>query len=208
MADTYDKSIIELTLVMITGMIFIIMSHFNINRISFILPTCLFWIKYLYEYSSYIINIRTDNIIEASQIPILVFVTSIIGMGCLVKYFKLKYKMNSNLIILCIVYPFWGIMQQILVQNILTQNVYNICEYYGLVDNTLWLVTVAITSVLFGLLHIGDKLLCLGTFGLALIWTPHYLTYYNVLPLGIFHGWIGAFFYFLILNKDPLKTLV
>lgn len=58
-----------------------------------------------------------------------------------------------------------------------------------------------VTALLFGIVHAADRsqYLTLGTFFLALIWTPHYCKYGNVVPLGLYHGWIG---------KPPTASMV
>jgi uncharacterized protein len=37
---------------------------------------------------------------------------------------------------------------------------------------------------------------------MALIYTMLYIKFRNLWVLGIFHGWLGCFFYFFVLHRD------
>lgn len=58
------------------------------------------------------------------------------------------------------------------------------------------------TALLFGLIHYPFTLLMIGTFFLALFYTYTFLRFRNLYVLGFFHGWLGAFFYYLVLGRD------
>ena len=43
----------------------------------------------------------------------------------------------------------------------------------------------------------------IGTFILALLYTTVYLRERNLFALGLFHGWLGALFYYTVVGRDP-----
>lgn len=83
-----------------------------------------------------------------------------------------------------------------------------------------------ITAPLFGSIHLPDMWLFGATFALGLVLTPMYLRWRNIWPIGIIvcvfvgrnespiysigflHGWLGAFFYYLVLQRVCLCILI
>ncbi|HYT94715.1 MAG TPA: CPBP family glutamic-type intramembrane protease [Gemmataceae bacterium] len=63
-------------------------------------------------------------------------------------------------------------------------------------------VVVILGAILFGLVHVYDARLIVGTTLLELLLTPLFLKYRNVWPLGVLHGWLGGLFYLWVLNRD------
>jgi len=64
-----------------------------------------------------------------------------------------------------------------------------------------WLI-VLITASIFAVVHYPHNLLIAGTFVLALVYATLSLKNRNLIVLGTFHGWLGAFFYCTILGRD------
>lgn len=52
-------------------------------------------------------------------------------------------------------------------------------------------------------MHLPSWKLAAGTFGLGLAYTPLYLHHRNLWPLGLYHGWLGVFYYFWVLERNP-----
>lgn len=63
-------------------------------------------------------------------------------------------------------------------------------------------------AILFGLIHMLDIKLTIATFILGLIYVPLYLRYKNILPLGLYHGWLGTFFYLWALGEAPWLEMI
>jgi hypothetical protein len=99
---------------------------------------------------------------------------------------------------LLLLYPIWGLIQQFLIQALV---VGNLSRSSGALASG-WVVT-AISAVLFGMVHLPEMRLTIATLLLGLAFTPIYLKWRNLWPLGIYHGWLGVFFYFWILRRDP-----
>jgi len=70
------------------------------------------------------------------------------------------------------------------------------------------MLTVLLTAGGFSVLHaFGGWVFTGGTFVLGLIYTPLYLQFHQLYPLGLLHGWLGVFFYFWVLRKDPWSEM-
>ena len=54
----------------------------------------------------------------------------------------------------------------------------------------------------FGLIHLPDLALVAATCMLELALIPLYQRHRNLWPLGVVHGWLGAFFYLWVLDRD------
>ncbi|MGI9544705.1 MAG: CPBP family glutamic-type intramembrane protease, partial [Cyclobacteriaceae bacterium] len=64
-------------------------------------------------------------------------------------------------------------------------------------------IIVVVTSITFSVVHLPSLLLVLATLLLAIVYTLHYLRTRNLWTLGLFHGWLGGLFYFIVLGRDP-----
>jgi hypothetical protein len=99
-------------------------------------------------------------------------------------------------------YPAWGLVQQFLLQSMIVRNL----RYSRLRPN--YALTLLVGAALFSLAHVPNVPLMLGTFALGLVFIPLYLRHWNLWPLGIWHGWLGAFFYLWVLGRDPWNEIM
>ena len=107
----------------------------------------------------------------------------------------------SSLMLMMLLYPVWGLVQQFLVQALLVTNL----AKGPLKNHTGWLVVAG--GFLFSLVHAGNPWLMLATaaVGAAFVWL--YLRFGNLWPLGLFHGWLASLFYLWFLGRDPLTEI-
>ena len=103
-----------------------------------------------------------------------------------------------HMLVLLLLYPIWGVIQQFLVQALVAGNLSKASGF----SSSPWFVTV-VCAVLFAVVHLPDLTLAIGTFFLGLAFTPIYLKWRNLWPLGLYHGWLGVFVYFWVLHRDP-----
>ena len=103
-----------------------------------------------------------------------------------------------HIIPILIIYPIWGIIQQYLVVGLVAGNLNDQQKL-----NIPKIGIIIITSILFSIVHYPSTMLIIGTFLLAIIYTIEYLKERNLWVLGIYHGWLGCFYYYLVLNRDP-----
>jgi membrane protease YdiL (CAAX protease family) len=105
---------------------------------------------------------------------------------------------NPHLLPILLLYPLWGITQQFLVQALVARNLERRLPFY-------WLV--ALVASLFAVVHAPDLVLMGATFLLGLAFTPMYLRRRNLIPLGLYHGILGALVYFWVLGRDPWREM-
>jgi membrane protease YdiL (CAAX protease family) len=99
---------------------------------------------------------------------------------------------------LLILYPVWGLFQQLLVQGIVVRPL-----ALGVTPVVSPATAIALSAALFGAVHLPDTTLAAATAVMGLVFTPFYLRWNNLWPLGLFHGWLGVTFYFWCLGRDP-----
>ena len=111
--------------------------------------------------------------------------------------------LDRDMIPLLLLYPGWGLVQQFLVQGLVAANLADTPGWTG----SPYFVT-PVTAVVFGSVHFPSVRLAAGTFGLGLAFTPIYLKHRNLWPLGLYHGWLGVFYYFWVLERNPWQSVV
>ncbi len=104
---------------------------------------------------------------------------------------------QGHVLLLLLLYPLWGILQQFLVQALGVANLMTLFPRQG------WVVAMPVGIVLFSSIHFPNGLLMIATGLMAGFFIPCYLRGRNLWPLGLYHGWLGTFFYLWVLGKDP-----
>ena len=110
---------------------------------------------------------------------------------------------EREMIPLLVLYPAWGLLQQFLVQAMVSDNLTNASGWIG----SPYAVT-PISATLFGAVHVPSWKLAAATFVMGLVFTPLYLRHENLWPLGLYHGWLGVLFYQWVLERNPLKRML
>ncbi|MEQ1568000.1 MAG: CPBP family intramembrane glutamic endopeptidase [Myxococcota bacterium] len=95
-------------------------------------------------------------------------------------------------------YPLWGLVQQLLVQGVVTGNLARLP-----IPGAPYVAALG-SAVVFGVVHAAEPVLVVATFGMGLVFAPIWLRWRNLWPLGLAHGWLGAIVYFAVLHQDPL----
>lgn len=111
-------------------------------------------------------------------------------------------RFDPDMVPLLALYPAWGLVQQFLVQGLVAGN---LAGHPGWVSSSYFVTPV--TAAVFSSVHLPDWELTAGTFGLGLAYTPLYLRHRNLWPLGLYHGWLGVFYYFWVLERNPWDSL-
>jgi len=99
-----------------------------------------------------------------------------------------------QMLILALLYPLWGLVQQLLVQAMVVRNLLPVLSLP---------VVVVVAAILFGLVHLPHVELALATALLGGLFTVVFARWRNVWALGVCHGVLGVFFYFWVLGRDP-----
>lgn len=167
----------------------------------FIVGTCLFWGTFVAMRARQDRSIfrrwgfRSDNLPQASAAAVAVFVVGVAGLAVAGRWLHGSLSFPAHALLLFLVYPVWGWVQQMLVLGIVAGNL----ERLGLRHRGALILVVA---ALFGLLHAGNLRLAAATFLLELVLVPLYFRWRNLWPLGVLHGWLGGLFYLWVENRD------
>lgn len=129
------------------------------------------------------------------------------GMLSVVSFFAVGYYQDTinctwHIIPLLITYPIWGTIQQFLTIGLIAGNLNDLKS----VRIHKFLIIV-ISSILFSIVHFPSVWLMTGTFFLALFYGIVYLKSKNVFAMGLIHGWLGALFYYTVVNRDPFQEI-
>jgi len=195
--------IIEIIAVAITAIgKFIFVDYLN-WRLPFVVVTILAWLIYvIYRYKKDKLvlkdwGFRTDNFKSLIRLILPFAVISILSFF-VIGYFQGTLNMTWHILPLLITYPIWGIVQQFLVIALVAGNLSHIKSIKLSKP-----VIILITAILFSVVHYPSMWLMLGTFILALFYGYVYLKVKNIYALGLLHGWLGALFYYTVVNQDP-----
>lgn len=175
-------------------------------RLPFILCTVVAWSAYVYwrwKSNPTILRywgFRTDNLgtVLRQLVPLgLLAVATFLTIG----YFRDTLNITWHIIPILLTYPIWGTIQQFLCVGLVAGNMQDMSRPSN--RN----VIVLITAIFFSLLHYPNVWLMAGTFVLALVYSAFYLRERNLYALGLFHGWLGALFYYGVVGRDPFMEV-
>jgi membrane protease YdiL (CAAX protease family) len=199
--------LVEMAAVLLTGVgKFIFMDGLG-AKLPFIVGAVLGWGAYVYfrhrrqpgilAYWGF----RTDNF-RRSFLQLLPLATAAVFLFAAVGYATGKWVLSWHLLPVLLLYPVWGVIQQFLVVGLVAGNLQ---DYAG--RRLPPVVITGVTAVLFSAVHWPARLLVAGTFVLAVVYVVMYLRQRNLWTLGLYHGWLGGFFYFLVLGRDPWREV-
>ena len=205
MWQSFPKVIIrwfELAAVTATGVLFLIFQSLGAKGL-FIALASVSWIGYVIwrvrRDSSLWVKwgFHTENLLSAFVWPTVIFV---LGVSLMAWYGHVNGRVlwPIHIVVLLLLYPVWGILQQFLVQALGVANIMALFPRQG------WMLALPVGVFLFSLVHYPDGwLLMLATGVMACFFIPCYLRDGNLWPLGLYHGWLGTFFYLWVLGRDP-----
>jgi membrane protease YdiL (CAAX protease family) len=198
-----QRRILEITGVVLTGLGKLVFMDILQWRLPFILIVICAWTAYVVNRNKNISGLlpfwgfRSDNF-KTVALRILPFgIVSVVAF-VIVGYFNNTINITWHILPILILYPIWGIIQQFLVVALVAGNLRDL-ENSRLSHFTI----IIVTALLFGLMHYPYYWLMLGTFMLALLYGYIYLKERNIFVMGLFHGWLGALFFYTVVNRDP-----
>lgn len=203
-----NRRAFEIGMVCFTGLGKLLFMDLLNLKLPFILFVILFWLSYfLYRtrkqkelYTYWGLSFSTAKpLMKIIAILGLVVATGIVTYGLFIK----PIHWNIHILFVLLVYPIWGLIQQFLMMSLFAGN---LKDWPNSKLNLIWITIF--TSILFSIVHYPSPQLMVATFLMALVYTPLFLKYRNILPLGLFHGVIGGLFYFVILNRDAWVEFV
>jgi membrane protease YdiL (CAAX protease family) len=133
---------------------------------------------------------------------VLPFAVSAIVLCFFIGYYRGTLNITWHIFPILLLYPLWGCIQQFLVIALVAGNLQDLKNYP--VNHATAITTAAL---LFGLMHYPFYWLMLGTTVLALLYGFIYLRSRNIYVMGIFHGWLGALFFYTVVGRDPFAEI-
>lgn len=201
------KRLVEITAVIFTGLgKFIFMDLLN-WRLPYIATATLFWVVYIFYQKRQHPDILqywglTTDHFGRTFVELLPLAVVSAGTFVLLGNHLGTNILSADVLPLLILYPFWGIIQQFIMIGVLAKNLSTLER----VNLPTWGV-VLVTALTFAVVHFPFFLLVIGTFLLALVYTTLYLKGRNLVVMGIYHGWLGAFFFFTVLERNPWQEV-
>lgn len=172
-------------------------------KLPFIVVIIFFWCWYVWRRSKTNSNalthwgFRWDNF-ESVTKRMLPFGAVALLISIVVGYRLGAINITWHIVPILILYPIWGTIQQFLVISLVAGNLQDLFP-----DKTKQPIILFVTAALFGLLHYPYWWLMVGTFLLALFYGYIFLRERNVFAMGLFHGWLGAIFFYTVVGRDP-----
>ena len=195
--------ILEISAVITTAVgKFIFMDVLN-QRLPFIICVTILWTAYIVYQSRRSRTIlhhwgfRDDNFNHTLKI-VLPFAGVAVFLFVLVGAWQNTLNLTWHIIPVMILYPVWGVLQQFMVIVLVGGNLQDMES----VSLPLWSI-ILMTAIFFGMVHLPFYWLVAGTFVLALFYGYVYMRSRNVWVMGILHGWLGALFYYTVVDRDP-----
>lgn len=199
--------LLEILAVALTGVgKFMFMDYLDL-RLPYVVFAILAWgtyVIYRYRKDQQVLKdwgFRLDNFKQVVKLMLPFVIVSVLSF-LIIGYLQGTLNPTWHIIPLLITYPIWGTVQQFLTIGLVAGNLSTLKSI------KLKKVTVVlITALLFSLVHYPSVWLLIGTFILALVYGYIYLKSKNLYVLGLFHGWLGALFYYTVVNQDPFADV-
>ncbi|MEM6265597.1 MAG: CPBP family glutamic-type intramembrane protease [Bacteroidota bacterium] len=198
---------LEITAVVITGLGKFLFMDWLDWRFAYIFSACLFWLIYVvvrYRENPHILTYWgfTFSNFKETFLLLLPF-----GVVSVVTFLITGELLGTNILSwhilpLLVLYPIWGTIQQFLMVGLVAGNLREM-ERVKLSHPLI----IVLNAILFAIVHFPHVTLAGGTFFLALAYTFVYLRKKNLFVLGLYHGWIGAFFFYTILERDSFMEV-
>jgi membrane protease YdiL (CAAX protease family) len=145
---------------------------------------------------------RWDNFSNVVKLMLPFGIVSV-SASLVVGYWRDTLNLSWHIIPILILYPIWGTIQQFLVISLVAGNL-NELKLKG------WnkFLVILVAALLFGLVHYPYFWLMGATFVLALFYGYIFLKERNVYAMGLYHGWLGAIFFYTVVGRDPFIEVI
>lgn len=201
------RRILEILAVIVTAFgKFLFMDYLN-WRLPFVVIATISWVVYILYRIRTVKGVnqywgfRTDNFIKAFRIVLPLGVVSIVAF-IVIGFIKGTINITWHIIPILILYPIWGAIQQFL---LIALTVGNMKDIPGISLHKGFIILLS--ALLFGSIHYPFVWLMVVTFFLSIFYGWVYLRQKNLYVLGLFHGWLGAVFYYTVLDRDPFLEM-
>jgi len=201
------RRILEIAAVLLTAAGKFVFMDVLASRTSFIVIATVLWASYIFfrhrEKSSITKywGFRTDNFKQTIKIA-LPFAIAALAIFFAIGVIQHTVNVTWHILPLLILYPLWGVIQQFLLIGLTTGNLNDMKEW-----NVPKALSIVLPAFLFGIIHYPFVWLIIGSTILGLFYGWIYLKQRNIYVLGILHGWLGACFFYTVVNRDPFAEI-
>jgi len=201
-----DTSRWEIAFVLLTGLGHYLLAGWLHLQLAYIVGACVFWTGFVAVRAAAAPAVlaewgfTTRNL--GRSLALLMPVTLLTVSGFAVYgMFTGSMVMHWHIVLICLLYPVWGLVQQFLVVALLAGN---IKKHTRIPERGI----VLLTALVFAGAHVPSLPLVAAAFFLAAVTTTVYFRTRNLWALGLFHGWFATGLYFFALGQDPWKEVV
>ncbi len=205
-AQPWTRPVLELAAVALTAALHLSWPSTGLPRALLVLPMVACWLGYVvrrYRQDPEAVaawGLRREGLWPTSLAMGAVMAVGLVGMGAY------GWWIGSGLppwyaSIILVVYPVFGLVQQLIVQGLVTGN---LAKLPGRAGHPA--VATVVSATLFGLVHWPIPELMGGTFLLGLAMAPVWLRWRNLFPLAVAYGWLGMVIFYVVLQGDPMMT--
>ncbi len=196
----------ELVLALLTGLGQFVLADWLELQLAYVVGACVFWAGYvgvrakvdasvLQEWGFTTVGFGRSMVLLAPIMLLTAFGFAAYGK------FTGRMILNWHILLICLLYPLWGLVQQFLIVALLAGN---IKKHSRIPEPGI----VLLTALIFAGVHAPSIPLIGAAFALALVTTIVYFRTRNLWALGIFHGWFATGLYFLALGQDPWTMVI
>ena len=202
---TNKRRIFEILAVTLTaGGKFLFMDYLDL-RLPYVIAAVIGWSLYIIVRSrqqkgllSYW-GFRKDNFLKTVNL-LWPFTLASVLVFLIIGAYQGTLNPSWHILPILITYPLWGIIQQFLIIGLISGNLHELER-----PDLNKYVVIVFSAIIFSIVHFPSFWLMTGTFLLALFYGLIYLRIRNIYALGIFHGWLGAIFYYTVVGTDPFE---
>ena len=200
------RRLFEVAAVLITALGKFVFMDWFAWKLPFIIIAIVGWTIYVIRRARYVEGIlqywgfNKETFMPVLRMVLPFAIASIIVLFC-IGFYRETIRLTWHIIPILILYPIWGTIQQFLVIGLVAGNLNELNRARSSAP------VIFVSALLFGLLHYPNYWLILGTFVLALFYGYIYLKARNVYVMGILHGWLGAIFFYTVVDRDPFAEV-
>lgn len=198
----------EVLAAVMTGVLHPLTAHVFEAKGVFILVAAVGWSFYIWlrvrgdKRAIRVWGLSADGLRPTARIAA-VFAIAATAVMAVVAVSRGSLQFHADMIPLVLLYPVWGLIQQVLVQGMVVGNLISCYPYLSRSTSV-----VVAAGLLFGAVHLPDPVLTVASALVGGLFAAVFVRHRNVWPLGFAHGVLGVPFYFWVLERDPWPELL
>jgi hypothetical protein len=204
MGQSRRRAVGEIAAVILTGATYLVFENVLHLKLPFLVACFVAWGAYIGHRVARDRRVlrdwgfRRDTLAGSAAACGIFFVVAAIGMFSW-RLLRGGILLPPSMLLLFLVYPVWGLMQQFFIQALVAANLERLGSHRA--------VTIPVAAILFGLAHAPDVPLMALCAGAGLVWSSIYLRWPHLGPLSLTHAWLGTMAYVWVLERNPWREM-